>query len=323
MARKFKSKRRFSYKKTFKFLLIIFIVFMIYQIFEFIFLTVKLSSSKEDFINYIIEEENYYSYFERKNKNIITKIINYASNNIMKEPLTILESAFYYKDNKEIKKVIVQSNNTNEEKNNKEALVFIYNSHQTESYDMKYLEDYNITPTVLMASYILQEELNKKSIKSIVLEDSISDYLKEKNWKYGKSYDASRYFIEPIIKSNPNFKLIIDLHRDSATKEVSTTNIDNKSYAKLLFIVGQEHDNYKENLELANTLNNLVKEKYPSLTRGVMLKSGENVNGKYNQDLSNKMILIEVGSNTNNIEEVTNTLEILSEIIGEYINEKR
>ena len=71
-------------------------------------------------------------------------------------------------------------------------------------------------------------------------------------------------------------------------------NIDNKSYAKLLFIVGQEHDNYKENLELANTLNNLVKEKYPSLTRGVMLKSGENVNGKYNQDLSNKMILIEV-----------------------------
>ena len=54
-----------------------------------------------------------------------------------------------------------------------------------------------------------------------------------------------------------------------------------------------------------------------------MLKSGENVNGKYNQDLSNKMILIEVGSNTNNIEEVTNTLEILSEIIGEYINEKR
>ena len=134
-----------------------------------------------------------------------------------------------------------------------------------------------------------------KSIKSIVLEDSISDYLKEKNWKYGKSYDASRYFIEPIIESNPNFKLIIDIHRDSATKEVSTTSIDNKSYAKLLFIVGQEHDNYKENLELANTLNNLVKEKYPSLTRGVMLKSGEKVNGKYTIEniIANQTITIE------------------------------
>lgn len=318
MARKFKSKRRFSIKKTLKVLIIIFIIFIIYEIFELIFLTVKLTSSNDTFINNIIADRNYYSYYKKKNNNIVSKIINYASSNIINKPLTILNASFYYTSSNSEAKIKYVNNSINKNESN---LVLIYNSHQKEEYDIEYLEEYNIVPNVLMASHILKEELSKKNIDSIVIEDDITAYLKAKNWKYGKSYDASRHFIEPIISSN-DFKLIIDLHRDAASKEVSTTKIDNKSCAKILFIIGKEHSNYKENLALANDLDTMIKNKYNSLSRGVMLKSGEKVNGKYNQDLSNKMILIEVGSNTNNIEEVTNTIEILAKIIGEYINEK-
>lgn len=319
MARKFKSKRKFSFKKTFKFLLIIFIIFMIYEVFELIFLKIKLTGSNEVFINNIIADKNYYSYYKKKNNNIVSKIVNYASNNIINKPLTILNTSFYYKEKQTNSNVKYVTNSTIKKEQN---LVLIYNSHQKESYDIEYLEEYNITPTVLMASHILKEELSKKNIGSIVVEDDITAYLKENNWKYGRSYDASRHFIEPIINSN-DFKLIIDLHRDAASKEVSTVKINGKSCAKILFIVGEEHNKYKENLELANKLNSIVKNKYSNLSRGVMLKSGKKVNGKYNQDLSNKMTLIEVGSDTNNIEEVTNTIEILADIIGEYINEKR
>ena len=53
-----------------------------------------------------------------------------------------------------------------------------------------------------------------------------------------------------------------------------------------------------------------------------MKKEGYGVNGVYNQDLKENVILIEIGGNENNIEEVNNTLDLVAHVIGEYINEK-
>ena len=36
-----------------------------------------------------------------------------------------------------------------------------------------------------------------------------------------------------------------------------------------MFLVGLEHDNYNANLKVATDINNLIKAKYPSLTRGI------------------------------------------------------
>ena len=65
----------------------------------------------------------------------------------------------------------------------------------------------------------------------------------------------------------------------------------------------------------------MIKEKYPSLTRGVLTKGGKGVNGIYNQDLNPNMILLEIGSQNNTIDEVLNTIELLAPIIAEYVNE--
>ena len=48
-------------------------------------------------------------------------------------------------------------------------LIYIYNSHQGETYSMKYLEEYNITPNVLMASRMLSEKLNNVGIFFLIL----------------------------------------------------------------------------------------------------------------------------------------------------------
>ena len=53
-----------------------------------------------------------------------------------------------------------------------------------------------------------------------------------------------------------------------------------------------------------------------------MRKEGAGVDGVYNQDLNSNVILIEIGGNENNIEEVNNTLDIVASVIGEYLNEK-
>ena len=42
----------------------------------------------------------------------------------------------------------------------------------------------------------------------------------------------------------------------------------------------------------------------------------------FNQDLSPYAILLEVGGVDNTIEEINNTLEVIAEVLNEYINEE-
>lgn len=188
---------------------------------------------------------------------------------------------------------------------------------------MEYMEDYNINPTVLTASYMIQERLNKMGINTIVEENSISDYLKENDMKYYQSYEASRHYLLNTMEKYDSIKLYLDIHRDAISHEYSTVNINDLECAKIMFVVGLEHDNYLTNRENAKHLNDMIKSKYPTLTRGVIEKEGKNVNGIYNQDLGSNIMLIEIGGNYNNINEVLNTIDLITPIIGEYINEKR
>lgn len=89
-----------------------------------------------------------------------------------------------------------------------------------------------------------------------------------------------------------------------------------------MFVVGLDHKNYEPNLNLANELNNIIEEKYPGISRGISKKTGKGVNGIYNQDISSNSMLIEVGGVDNTIEEVNNTMDVLAEIISNYIKER-
>ena len=154
-------------------------------------------------------------------------------------------------------------------------------------------------------------------------ESNITEFIRINNWNYNYSYLASRYYIEDAIKKNPSLKFFIDIHRDALNKNASTVTINNKKYAKILFVVGLEHNNYQTNLDLANSLNTKFNEKYPNLSRGVLTKKGENVDGIYNQDLNPNMILLEIGGQENTIDEVLNSVEAISLILKEHLNEKK
>ena len=85
-----------------------------------------------------------------------------------------------------------------------------------------------------------------------------------------------------------------------------------------MLLVGLDHKNYKENLEEATKINNLLNKMYPGISRGIYKKYVSN----FNQDLANNIILIELGGMENNLEEVMNTSIVLSEVIKEYLEEK-
>lgn len=198
-------------------------------------------------------------------------------------------------------------------------IIYLYNTHQLENYNNKNLSIYNITPNVLMASYILKEKLNKNGISTIVEDTNLSEFLNLNHWNYASSYKATRMLLLEKMNKYDSLKYFIDIHRDSVNRNSTTVTINNKNYAKILFVVGLEHKNYEYNLEVTNKLNDLIKETYPSLTKGIYKKSGKGVDGIYNQDVDKNCILIEIGGVDNTIEEVYNTLEVLSNVLTKFV----
>ena len=198
-------------------------------------------------------------------------------------------------------------------------IVYIYNTHQLEEYNSNMIYDYSIKPNVMIASYILKEKLAEYDIPSVVETGNIKEYLNSNNLKYSYSYEASRYFINKANSEYKTLKYYIDLHRDSALKDKTLLELNGKNYARCMFVVGLEHENYQENLDLALKLNNIIEQKYPDLSRGVLRKKGPNVNGIYNQDLSPNSVLIEVGGVENTIDEVYNTIEVIAETLNTYL----
>ena len=85
-------------------------------------------------------------------------------------------------------------------------------------------------------------------------------------------------------------------------------------------MIGLEHPNYNENLAFTTKINNLLNERYPTLSKGIYKKGGPGVNGIYNQDFSPYVILLEVGGYENTPIEVLNSLLAFSECFMEVIN---
>ncbi len=325
MKKRFKAKRKFLFK--FKYIIYILIIYCVYQ-FTFKFLNkINLTSSNEEFIMYMLNDSNHYMKYEKEDNNIGVKVVKLLTNIDLTNPVSIIKTSFYdyseeelvYEDNydkEEKKTTYIENPNPN---NTNNPRVYIYNSHQLENYRMDNLEEYNITPNVLMASYMFKEKLEENNIPTIVEETNMSEFMNSNNWQHKDSYTASRYLIKDTLEKYNDLDLLIDLHRDSIKYDSSTITIDGKKYAKVLFVVGTEYSSYKTNLDLANKFSSLINSKYPNLSRGVITKSGANVNGVYNQDLSSKMLLIECGGYENSIDEVLNTIEALSFIIKTYL----
>lgn len=202
-----------------------------------------------------------------------------------------------------------------------EPFIYIYNTHQTEGYSKVGISEYDIVPTVLFASYFLREKLNDYSLSTLVESSDISEVLRVNGWNYGASYQASRYLMLDAKEKHPTIQYFLDIHRDSAGYENTTTEFNGKKYAKILFVIGKEHQNFEKNLEFANQINERLKGKVGTISRGVIGKEGKNVNGIYNQDVHPNTLLLEIGGKDNTIVEVTNTMEILASVIKEYIEE--
>lgn len=313
MAKKFKSKRKlkFRYKMLFS-ISIVFVSFL--YIFHLLYNKFLVKIDNEMLINHFVD----YNLNTKKTNNVFYDIVNLNSTNFLLKYTLGVDTL---REDEEISVSGIEAGYIEDpyDAKVKEPILYIYNTHQTEGYQKSNNASYNITPSVLMASYILRESLNDLGIPSIVETNNIAELLRVHSWKYSYSYAASKILLEDAMRKNPSLVYFIDLHRDSMSYDITTTTIDNKKYAKVLFVIGKDNPSYEKNLKMAEAINEYIKNVNPKLTRGISQKGGSGVNGIYNQNISPNAILIELGGQYNNITEINNTLSILADAIYHYV----
>lgn len=184
--------------------------------------------------------------------------------------------------------------------------IYIYNTHQTEEY-----KDGN----VYEAAKYLGNLLIKKDLDVVVEDTNIKEALKAHNYSYNDSYKITRELLMKNISDKTI--LYIDFHRDSSSYDVSTTEINEKKYARMMFVIGGKHQTSTRNYQLADELNKKLKNKSNKISRGIYVRESSS----YNQDINSNVLLIEVGGPHNNMEEVKRSLVILSDVILEYVGE--
>ena len=294
-------KKRFKYK--FLFLIFLF-VFSLYKTFNFL-LKSNIKINDKILVKMLLNNT-----YKSKN-NYIKDIYNDIKKNY--SPTKLLMTNYY-----DIK---IPSKKVSKEESN--YLIYVYNTHQSEEYAANTFLEQEVNPTVMMSSYIMEDIFNKNNYKTLVEERSIKEILNANNWRYYRSYDASRIYLNDSKEKYPTIKYFIDVHRDSLEKNKTTITINNRNYARLIFLLGGENPNYLENKEFIEKINNKVEEKYPNLSKGIYQKEGEGVNGVYNQDNSKYTILVEIGGYQNTIDEVLNSTLAFTECFLEVINNEK
>lgn len=138
---------------------------------------------------------------------------------------------------------------------------------------------------------------------------------------YPTSYIKSAKTAKRLVEENPELKVLIDLHRDAGIPKKETVQVDEETAARILLVVGNgqrlPNPHWQENYAFARRIANLLEEKYPGIVKAVRLKDG-----RYNQHLSPRAILVEIGSDKNTLEEGLVAGRCLAAVLAELIIEE-
>ena len=205
-----------------------------------------------------------------------------------------------------VENVVSSLTTTNVKKQLNGKSIYIYNTHQGEEY---------ATKSVKEGSRYLMQLLENRGYE-VDYETTDFELYKTKNHiDYAKSYSVSQKYLTQAVEKHGKYDLVIDFHRDSIKKNLSTITVDHKNYAKLMFVVGKGSSHYSAVNNTRSRVADMLNGKIPKICRGVYLKQSH-----YNQGVTDNMVLIEVGANENTYEEVQNSLNILAMVLDEYLS---
>ncbi len=133
---------------------------------------------------------------------------------------------------------------------------------------------------------------------------------------YTGSYARSGAAVEQYLRDYPDIGVVLDLHRDALGAEgviyKTMAEEEGSCASQLMLLVGTdesglEHPNWQTNLSLALYLQSAVASVHPTLMRPVAL-----VPQRYNQQLCPGMLILEVGSSGNTMQEALAAIRLFA-----------
>lgn len=230
---------------------------------------------------------------------LLFNVNTFADTNILSNQQQKVSKVMFERDLKKIietKKEIIEATKKKQKKSLGKILV--YHTHT--------LEEYADGTTVIDAGNDLAEKLNNLGFEVDNVVDNFSV-------DYNNAYASSRNYLSNIDLTQ--YKLIIDLHRDAAGSKI-IRQLEDGDYTVVKFVFSTSNNNYPEQQNLANKISTNLQDIYDDdflYDKGIL---------NFNQDLSNNIVLIENGFNTNTIDEVKNSNTKIANAILQVFEEE-
>lgn len=195
--------------------------------------------------------------------------------------------------------------------------ILIYHTHSQEAFADSVPGD--ASTTIVGAGERLAELLREEYGFSVLHHTGEYD-VENRDYAYSNSLPA----IEALLEQYPSIEVVIDLHRDAvAEDEKLLMDLQGRPTARLMFFNGMSYSKGKgeidylenpyieENLAFSFQAQVAANEYYPGIARRIYLKAY-----RYNMHLRAKTLLVELGAQTNTVEEIRNACAPLAHIIA-------
>jgi stage II sporulation protein P len=143
--------------------------------------------------------------------------------------------------------------------------------------------------------------------------------------RLGTAYVRSLEMLEERIAGGEEYDMLIDMHRDAFSKSSWTPasiNMDGSDKARLMFLVGTGEDgflekpNWQENYALVAQMIDYLQAIDPQLCKDANVKTQ-----RYNQHVSTRSVLVEVGHCENTLDAALASMEYLAEAINHVLKD--
>ena len=201
--------------------------------------------------------------------------------------------------------------------------ILIYHTHSQESYEDSRTGD--SSTTVVGVGAYLKELLEGYGYSVCHVTDSFD--LVDGKIDRNEAYSNARERILDILEEHPGIQVVLDVHRDGVSESKHlVTEGDGRQTAKIMFFNGLsqtrsvgritylENPYIKDNLAFSFQTEYITDSMYPDLCRCIYLKGY-----RYNLDLRPQSMLVEVGAQTNTVEEAKNAMIPLAEALHKVL----
>lgn len=198
--------------------------------------------------------------------------------------------------------------------------ILIYHTHSQEGYQDSVPGD-AATSVVGVGDY-LTKLLTERYGFSVIHHKGEYD-VGDRDHAYSKAGPA----LEQVLAENPSIEVVIDLHRDGVREDTHlVTDINGTQMAQVMFFNGLSRTTkmgdidylynpyIADNLAISFQMQLKAAEYYPGFTRRIYLKGY-----RYNMHYCPKSLLIEVGAQTNTVQEAMNAMIPLADILNKVL----